>query len=153
MLLLGGHNHCVKVLSDSETVRGMGLWEFSGALRELMLNLSFLGGSFCLITFANSLDPDQDQQNIDPDLFQTSLTVRKCLKKSADDNISMQRTKVDWYMLLVPFLIEFFKKLIQFFECSWNHEYFGSLAKYVKPEGLRASRDPKYSRFHEHTKK
>ena len=38
MLLLGGHNHCVKVSSDSETVRGMGLWEFSGALRELMLN-------------------------------------------------------------------------------------------------------------------
>ena len=39
MLLLGGHNHCVKVSSDSETVRGMGLWEFSGALRELMLNI------------------------------------------------------------------------------------------------------------------
>ena len=37
MLLLGGHNHCVKISSDSETVRGMGLWEFSGALRELML--------------------------------------------------------------------------------------------------------------------
>ena len=37
MLFLGGHNHCVKVSSDSETVRGMGLWEFSGALRELML--------------------------------------------------------------------------------------------------------------------
>ena len=37
MLLLDGHNHCVKVPSDSETVRGMGLWEFSGALRELML--------------------------------------------------------------------------------------------------------------------
>ena len=37
MLLLGGY-HCVKVSSDSETVRGMGLWEFSGALRELMLN-------------------------------------------------------------------------------------------------------------------
>ena len=42
MLLMGGHNHCVKVSSDSETVRGMGLWEFSGALRELMLK--------CLIT-------------------------------------------------------------------------------------------------------
>ena len=40
MLLLGGHNHCVKVSSDSETVRGMGLWEFSGALRELMLNIT-----------------------------------------------------------------------------------------------------------------
>ena len=40
MLLLGGHNHRVKVSSDSETVRGMGLWEFSGALRELMLSTS-----------------------------------------------------------------------------------------------------------------
>ena len=39
MLLLGGHYHCVKVSSDSETVRGMGLWEFSGALRELMLRV------------------------------------------------------------------------------------------------------------------
>ena len=39
MLLFGGHNHCVKVSSDSETVRGMGLWEFSGALRELMLSV------------------------------------------------------------------------------------------------------------------
>ena len=37
MLLLDGHNHCVKVSSDSETVSGMGLWEFSGALRELMV--------------------------------------------------------------------------------------------------------------------
>ena len=40
MLLLGGHNHSVKVSSDSETVRGMGLWEFSGALRELMLRVN-----------------------------------------------------------------------------------------------------------------
>ena len=40
MLFLGGHCHCVKVSSDSETVRGMGLWEFSGALRELMLTVS-----------------------------------------------------------------------------------------------------------------
>ena len=39
MLFLGGHNHCVKVSSDSETVRGIGLWEFSGALRELMLRV------------------------------------------------------------------------------------------------------------------
>ena len=38
MLLLGGHYHCVKVSFDSETVRGMGLWVFSGALRELMLS-------------------------------------------------------------------------------------------------------------------
>ena len=36
MLFSGVHYHCVKVSSDSETVRGMGLWEFSGALRELI---------------------------------------------------------------------------------------------------------------------
>ena len=44
MLFLGGHNHCVKVSSNSETVRGMGLWEFSGALRELMLKNSHGNG-------------------------------------------------------------------------------------------------------------
>ena len=48
MLLLGGHNHCVKVSSDSETVRGMGLWEFSGALRELMLMGGGGGGEICI---------------------------------------------------------------------------------------------------------
>ena len=41
MLLLCGYYHCVKVSSDFETVRGMGLWEFSGALRELMLKVAF----------------------------------------------------------------------------------------------------------------
>ena len=39
MLLLGGHYHFVKVSSDSKTVRGMGIWEFSGALREMILNV------------------------------------------------------------------------------------------------------------------
>ena len=53
MLFLGGHNHCVKVSSDSETVRGMGLWEFSGALRELMLNV-VLENTACLFTFESS---------------------------------------------------------------------------------------------------
>ena len=38
MPLLGGHYHCVKVSSDSETVRGMGLWDFFCALKELMLS-------------------------------------------------------------------------------------------------------------------
>ena len=39
---------------------------------------SFLAiGDFChlLITFANSLDPDQDQQNIDPVLDPNGLTL------------------------------------------------------------------------------
>ena len=56
MLLLGGHYHCVKVSSDSETVRGMGLWEFSGALRELMLR-----DKCTLITFANESAPFHDR--------------------------------------------------------------------------------------------
>ena len=38
-IILGGPDHCVKVSSDSETVRGMGLWDFFGALRELMLSI------------------------------------------------------------------------------------------------------------------
>ena len=49
MLLLGGHNHCVKVSSDSETVRGMGLWEFSGALRELMLSSCLVSSSMDVV--------------------------------------------------------------------------------------------------------
>ena len=39
---------------------------------------SFLAsGHFChlLITFANSLDPDQDQQNVGPDLDPNHLTL------------------------------------------------------------------------------
>ena len=54
MLLLGGHNHCVKVSSDSETVRGMGLWEFSGALRELMLNV-FVEYDFYLLSVVETM--------------------------------------------------------------------------------------------------
>ena len=52
MLLLGGHYHCVKISSDSETVRGMGLWEFSGALRELMLRTKILILSKAIKSFA-----------------------------------------------------------------------------------------------------
>ena len=51
MLFLGGHYHCVKVSSDSVTVRGMGLWEFSGALRELMIR--------CKVACANREDLNQ----------------------------------------------------------------------------------------------
>ena len=32
--------------------------------------------------------------------------------------------------------IRYFKKGIRFSECSWNHEYLGSLAKLVKPEAF-----------------
>ena len=36
-LFLSGNDHYVKVSSNSEMVRGMALWKFFGALRELML--------------------------------------------------------------------------------------------------------------------
>ena len=65
---------------------------------------SFLAsGDFCclLITFANSLDPDQEQQNDGPDLdpkpetlivFKKVIFEKVNLKKSADDKI-IQRAK------------------------------------------------------------
>ena len=64
-----------------------------------LLALSHAGGDFCrlLITFANSLDPDQDRQNVGPDMkpkpldtlivFMTA-SLKKVIflkKKSADD--------------------------------------------------------------------
>ena len=39
------------------------------------LTLSLLAAVPLLITFANSLDPDQGQQNVGPDLDPNSLTV------------------------------------------------------------------------------
>ena len=46
---------------------------------------SFLArGDLCdlLITFANSLDPDQDGQNVGPDLDSNCLTLRWCSLKT-----------------------------------------------------------------------
>ena len=67
----------------------------------------FLASSdFCrlLITFANSLDPDQDRQNVGPDeapkLFDTLIVLLGLLfengnfgKKSTDNNKSMKITQ------------------------------------------------------------
>ena len=40
-----------------------------------------------VLTLVNSLDPDQDRQNVGPDLDPNCLTLKKIvLKKSADDN-------------------------------------------------------------------
>ena len=71
-------------------------------LYSLIFNYFHARGNFCclLITFANSLDPDQDQQqNVGPDLDRHSLTLIVCLKeifekfilkkKSPDDMKSM----------------------------------------------------------------
>ena len=47
-------------------------------ISSMVKSNSFLAGSeFCLllINFENSLDPDQDQQNVGPDLDQNHLTL------------------------------------------------------------------------------
>ena len=43
----------------------------------MLLNIFLASGEFChlLIIFANSLDPDQDRQNVGPDLDPKSLTL------------------------------------------------------------------------------
>ena len=66
-----------------------GSWYFEVTLDEMpentatrlgwsqMLGMHFIPYDFChlLITFANSLDPDQDRQNISPDLDPNCLTL------------------------------------------------------------------------------
>ena len=44
---------------------------------SLLTSGNFCGGKFCglLITFANSLDPDHDRQNIGPDLDPNCLAI------------------------------------------------------------------------------
>ena len=44
---------------------------------RLTLTLSYASGAFCLllITFANSLDPDQDRNSVGPDLDPNDLTL------------------------------------------------------------------------------
>ena len=44
---------------------------------EFAFNSFHASGDFCclLITFANSLDPDQDQQNVGTDLDQNCVTL------------------------------------------------------------------------------
>ena len=74
--------------------------------RTLLVN-----SNFCrlLITFANSLDPDQDRHNVGPDLNPNHLTLWWCswknflkkwiLKKSTDDNKSMKNYPACWVKL------------------------------------------------------
>ena len=80
MLLLGGHNHCVKVSSDSETVRGMGLWEFSGALRELMLRRNFE----CFSTLPQLHNGDSDMFLRNRSFLNEPQFVRKRVCKICD---------------------------------------------------------------------
>ena len=45
----------------------------------LLINSFFASGFFCrlLIIYTNSLDPDQDRQNVGPDLDPNSFTLRQ----------------------------------------------------------------------------
>ena len=63
------------------------------------MNSFLAGGDFChlRITFANSLDPDQDLQYVGLELDPNCLTLKccsykNCLKNLADDNKSMKTT-------------------------------------------------------------
>ena len=46
-------------------------------LTNALFNIFFASSNFCrlLITFANSLDPDQDRKNVGPDLNPNSFTL------------------------------------------------------------------------------
>ena len=52
-------------------------------LYGLIFNCFHVRGNFChqLITFANCFDPDQDRQNVGPDLDPNSLTLIVVLKE------------------------------------------------------------------------
>ena len=50
----------------------------SDLCKQVELNSFLASGDFChllIIVFANSLDPDQDQQNVGPDLDPNHLTL------------------------------------------------------------------------------
>ena len=59
------------------------------------INPFLASGDFCplLITFANSLDPDQDRHNVDPDLDPNRLTLIVFLKKSILNKSQQTTTK------------------------------------------------------------
>ena len=46
-------------------------------INEILFNIFLASGNFfrLLITFANSLDPDQDRQNVGPDLDPNHMTL------------------------------------------------------------------------------
>ena len=82
-------------------------WKTAICCKTLPLLLKLLVATFVIsnqITFANSLDPDQDQQNVGPDLDPNCLTIligflgeffEKVIyekKKSAEDNKSMKKS-------------------------------------------------------------
>ena len=73
--------------------------QFLAYLYLLEFNSFLASGDFCclLITFTNSLDPDQDRQNVDHDLDPNCLTLRvflkDLLKKVIFKKVSRQQQK------------------------------------------------------------
>ena len=60
-----------------DCIHNFNIGKFSSRF-QCVLNSSLASGDFyrLLITFANSLDPDQDRQNVGPDLDPNCLTLR-----------------------------------------------------------------------------
>ena len=72
------YNCCINELVSVVTVAGDASFRGSCMSVTFFLVISFLAsGDVCrlLITFANSLDPDQDRQNVGPDLDPNHLTL------------------------------------------------------------------------------
>ena len=102
-LLISLRPYLVPILGRSKTCPNEGTsYGFSESPWFSKLTFSLLAATFncrLLISFANSLDPDQDRQNVGPDLDPNRLTLILCGKiflnklilktKSADDNRSM----------------------------------------------------------------
>ena len=67
----------VKVKVLSYTGNKMSLSMKVGMLLNLIINYFLASSDFChlLKTYANSLDPDQDRQNVGPDLDSNCLTL------------------------------------------------------------------------------
>ena len=73
----------MNLLLFDKAIRTKNLVNFktSVTLRKKVLWNPFLAsGDLCrlLVVFANSLDPDQDQQNVSPDLDPNCLTLWQC---------------------------------------------------------------------------
>ena len=68
-----------------------------------VLHPNFYHASGVLITlnFANSLDPDQDRENVSPDLDPNSLTQLLLKKKPANDNKSIENYPPSFILIYV----------------------------------------------------
>ena len=96
----GDHQHCQLNVKRGCHIKcpNMGFYSIGVNLWcHILLNSFLASGNFCcqLITIANSSEPEQDRQNVGPDLDPNRLPLEKCswfffekvnFEKSADDN-------------------------------------------------------------------